>query len=407
MNPIQKIFTKEDKVTDGFQYEFTVAEDGLYMIEIIASAKSWLQNLLRVKFGDDNLTLTIDGIEFRKLNNKKGLFDGEVAWNGNNLKGLQKTNVFVLYVSAGSHIIKFLVDKKPIVKSIRIYSVNGQIDYIPTDNNPAEDGESRQWITVTLLNLALQNIKINAVAKKYEGERDRDDLKLIIDGDIQFNEDISNKKYKYWYWAGNFLNGKEKEFNKNFSKPMGLHYIELWADRRPELKSINLDLGLPNQNVEDTKNSKRIPTVDDPKWTGDFDDDTEQMILARALWGEARNKSRKTKIGVAWSIKNRLGRSKKWDSYHHIILAPSQYSAFWEKPPDDSNVQALQAPLMHSYDTQKWKETYQIAAEVMSGSISDPTGGATHYYDDSIQAPFWATKENFIIKLENIFFHRL
>ncbi|MFH1048731.1 MAG: hypothetical protein V1732_03645, partial [Patescibacteria group bacterium] len=60
---------------------FEIPEDGIYFIEIIASAKSWWQNLKSLKsfFNDDDLAVKIDDIEFPKLNGKKGLFDGEAA----------------------------------------------------------------------------------------------------------------------------------------------------------------------------------------------------------------------------------------------------------------------------------------------------------------------------------------
>lgn len=414
MEPVQKIFTKEDKIKDGYEYEFNVTEDGLYLIEIIASAKSWWQNLLKIKFGDDDLTVKIDGIDFPKLNGKAGLFDGEVAWNGNNLKGLSKTNVFVVNLSVGVHMVTFLSDKSPILKSIKICSVNNKISYVPTDNNPAEDGDRRQWMTVIMVDLSLKNIAIKAIARNHPDQNDHDDIKLSIDSEAQLNEDKDNKSHRYWYWSGKILNGEEKEFKKEINKPKGFHYIEFWADRTPEIKSINLHLGLNNESGSG-ENEKRIPTVDDPEWTEDpsFNDDTEQMILARAIWGEARNTSREARIAVAWSIKNRLGTRRERDSYHHILLAPSQYSCFWEKPPKDFNLQALRSPLKNKNnpnDYAKWKETYEIAGQVISGEINDSTNGANHYYDDDIlnwpdsKVPDWVKNGKVILKIGRLNF---
>ncbi|MBI5306352.1 hypothetical protein HZB04_02095, partial [Candidatus Wolfebacteria bacterium] len=77
----QEQFNKQLK--EEFYYFFDIEESGLYLIKISASAKSWLQNLIKFIsfFKDDDLTVKIDGAEFPKLNGKKGLFDGEVAWN--------------------------------------------------------------------------------------------------------------------------------------------------------------------------------------------------------------------------------------------------------------------------------------------------------------------------------------
>lgn len=400
-------------VKNNFNYNFETPEDGVYFIEIIASAKSWWQNFkeLRNFFNDDDLTLKIDSIEFPKLDGRRGLFDGEVAWNGNNLKGLSKTNVFIINLSMGTHTLTFLVDQKPTLKSIKINKINDAINYIPEDNNPAEDGDRRQWMMVVLADLPLKNLSVRAIARSYPGQNDKDDLKLIIDGEIQLNENEADKKHKYWYWSGKILDGQGKEFNKELSRAKGTHYIELWADRMPEIKAIKINF--ESDSETGGENTKRIPTVDDPEWTGDFNDDTEQMILARAIWGESRSESKEARIAVAWSIKNRLRTKDKRDSYHHILLDPSQYSCFWEKPPKDYNLQALRSPLKTTTnvnDHAKWNETYKIAGQIMNEGISDPTKGANHYYDDSIlnrpvsEIPDWIKNGKVILKIGRLNF---
>ena len=72
---------------------------------------------------------------------------------------------------------------------------------------------------------------------------------------------------------------------------------------------------------------QRIPTVNDPEvnyhqdGTPNFNDDLEQMILARAIFGEARGESKKGKIGVGWGIRNRANNPGWWgNSYHTVIL---------------------------------------------------------------------------------------
>lgn len=405
METIQKIFAKEDEVEN---FTFDISEEGLYLIEVIASAKSWWQNLkeLRNFFNDDDLTLKIDNIEFPKLNGKKGLFNGEVAWNGNNLKGLSKTNVFIINLSVGTHSLTFLVDQKPTLGSIKINKINDAINYIPENNNPAEDGDRRQWMVVVLADLPLKNLSVKAIARSYPGQDDKDDLKLIINGKIQLNENEADKKHKYWYWSGKLLNGQEKEFSKELNEAKGTHYIELWADRMPEIKAIKINL--ESDSETGGENTKRIPTVDDPEWTGDFNDDTEQMILARAIFGEARNMllSDETRIAVGWSIRNRVGDSRWGNTYWEVILQKKQYSAFSE---GDGNWGYVKNPLFknNAVDKQAWENCYKIAGQVINGGVNDPTGGANHYYDESMDAPAWATEDNFKIKIDTIFFHRL
>ena len=238
----QKKFNKIIK--EDLSHTFEAKEKGLCLIEIIASCKSWKQNLIKFIsfFKDDDLTVKIDDKEFPKLNGKRGLFDGEVAWNGNNLKGLLKTNIFSMHLKKGEHIIHFLADQKPYLKSIKISMVENleKIIYIPTENNPAEDSNRRQWINFTLVDLPIKQLNIKASANSYVGEDD-DDIKLIINGEIQKN--TTDKSHKYWYWCGRALKGKEKEFDKKIDLKQSTHYIELWADRKPFLNKIEIKFG--------------------------------------------------------------------------------------------------------------------------------------------------------------------
>ncbi|MFA6973682.1 MAG: cell wall hydrolase [Parcubacteria group bacterium] len=385
---------------ENYNYHFEVPEDGAYFIEIIASAKSWWQNTRGLKsfFRDDDLAVKIDGMEFPKLNGKKGLFDGEAAWNGNNLKGSSKSNFFIINLNQGNHTLEFLAEKNPILERVAIFKIDGaEINYIP-ENNSAQDGNRRQWITVIPASIGLKKLNIKASAKVYPESRDEDDLKIIIDGEIQQNE--TNKSHKNWYWCGRVLRGEEKEFNQQLNWEGGLHYIELWADRMPALVSLNLILDTPG-DLE-----KRIPTVDEPEWTGDFNDDTEQMILARAIFGEARSLSNQGKIAVGWCIKNRVNDTRWGNTYHEVILEKTQFSAFNES---DKNYDFVKNPLIDEGQKNAWLECYEIADKIVENAVSDPTNGANHYFSDYIEPPYWTKASNaeFMIKIGNTLFYEL
>lgn len=392
------------KIKKTYNYAFEISENGTYLIETIASAKSWWQNLKEFKsfFQDDDLAVKIDNLEFPKLNKKKGLFDGEVAWNGNNLKGLSKTSIFVINLSKGAHTLEFLSDQEPILESVAIFENNEtEINYVPGENNPAQDGDRRQWMTMIPINIALKNLSITASANKNQGSNDDDDIKLLVDGVIQTNE--TEKSHKNWFWCGRVLNKAEKEFNQILNLESDLHYIELWADRKPFLKSIKLSL---NDQMAPEESKKRIPTADDPEWTGNFNDDTEQMILARAIFGEARSLSEEGKIAVGWSIKNRVNDSRWGDTYHEVILAPHQYSAFNEW---DDNLVYVKNPFVKETQKKSWYECYGIAGKIMRDGVRDPTDGANHYFSDFIDSPYWTKSDNaeFKLKIENTLFYDL
>jgi len=230
------------------EYDFDIVEDGLYFIEIIASAKNWLQNWKRL-FDDDDLAVKIDDIKFPKLNGKAGLLNGETAWNGNNLKGLKKINVFIVHLESGQHKIQLIADQNPCLESIKISKMENEnrVEYAPADENKqAQDGNNRQWINFVFTDLPIKNIKISAKAEKRE--KDRDDIKLIIDGAIQENAD--SEYFKNWYWYGSLDDGEEKTYEKEVNLQKGLHYIELWADRMPTLKEVKIVLEEHEENKD-------------------------------------------------------------------------------------------------------------------------------------------------------------
>lgn len=150
------------------------------------------------------------------------------------------------------------------------------------------------------------------------------------------------------------------------------------------------------------------PAVDNPKWTGNFRDDSPEMILARAIFGEARGTSNEAKVAVAWVIRNRLEdpRQRWGNTYHDVILKEDQFSAFNQR---DLNRDFVENPLHTGTpgDKKAWLKCYEIAAQVISGEISDPTHGANHYYDGSISNPSWATQSSFKTKIGPFYFHEL
>lgn len=279
------------------------------------------------------------------------------------------------------------------------------------------NGNNRQWITLVLNNLPLKNLYINA---KAGGEsRDRDDIKLIIDGEIQKNPSNKSPKYTDWYWAGNLLAGQPETFNEELNLSAGLHYIELWADKMPALEKIRIVLEEKKKEAEEDQKileetqepQKRIPTVDNPEWTGDFNDDTEQMILARAIFGEARNTllSDEARFAVGWTIRNRVEMQTWWGkNYHEVILKPDHYSCFTKT---DKNYKLVADPLSAKsiVDKKTWPKCYEIAGKILNNEISDPVNGATCYHDISISQERFTTKDvpgaKFIKKIDRLMFY--
>lgn len=126
-----EIFNK--KISENFDHEFEIEEDGLYVIEIIASCKSWLQNLIKFTsfFKDDDLAIKIDNIEFSKLNGKRGLFDGEAAWNGNKKASMSLKNYTYKGISGEEDYNRF---DREIIESVAEWNNEFlEQDYPPTE----------------------------------------------------------------------------------------------------------------------------------------------------------------------------------------------------------------------------------------------------------------------------------
>jgi hypothetical protein len=133
-----------------------------------------------------------------------------------------------------------------------------------------------------------------------------------------------------------------------------------------------------------------IPTVDNPKWTGNFNDDTDQMILARMIFGEARSELAPDDLryAVGFVAQNRLRSGVKWwgRTYQEIITKDKQFSAFNS---EDVNRPYVEDPLHTSLsiDERAWRTAYDIAGRILRDEVEDNVGGANHYYSDTIPKP--------------------
>ena len=201
-NNIMKLIKQEKlnkKIVDKFDYDFILDDDGLYLIEIIASAKSWWQNLKSFKslLNDDDLALSLDRMEISTSSSNET--NARSVWHGNELKGFLKTVVTAIKLKKGKHTLSFTPDQKPYLKSIMISQPEetDKITYIPVDNNPAQKGNGRPWLSFILINLSVKDLFVSAKANK--PDRDDDDIKLIIDGETQKNSD--KKSHQDWYWC--------------------------------------------------------------------------------------------------------------------------------------------------------------------------------------------------------------
>ncbi|KKQ27906.1 MAG: hypothetical protein US42_C0004G0045 [Candidatus Magasanikbacteria bacterium GW2011_GWC2_37_14] len=380
------------KINSDYTYNFSVEEEGLYSISISATCKK--KNYLRVEIDD----LALKGLLPKSKNEH---FNIPPAWNGNELKGVLKTVVFILKLSKGKQSLKFVPKGEAEISfepEVVLLAKSGLITLFK--DLKSEERNCQPWITVALINLPLPILDASiSCQKKF---LDSDEAKLIIDGQIQKNTQTILRG-KNWFWRGWQLKGKilTSRFYPNL--PAGVHYIELWADRTPILKSLDI-LVVKEVSI------KRIPTVENPEWTGNFLDDPEEIILARLIFGEANNQPSEAKVWVGWSVINRT-KAKSWwpDNIHGVVLQIGQYDAF---KLSDRNFSKIINPLgfnnVGQSDKKSWYECYEIAEKIILGKIENPTE-ATHFHGVGVSKDWFekhqVPKGNFLKKIGDTYFY--
>ncbi len=129
-----------------------------------------------------------------------------------------------------------------------------------------------------------------------------------------------------------------------------------------------------------------------------FDDDGNETqfsnedvkFMAQTIYGEARSENLTTKKAIAWVIRNRSETKNK--TIEDIVTAKNQFDCWIEGNP---NYDATTNPEEHAskskIDKDAWEDCLSIAREVLCApKDADITNGATHYFDSSIELPYWA-----------------
>lgn len=126
----------------------------------------------------------------------------------------------------------------------------------------------------------------------------------------------------------------------------------------------------------------------------------QEVLLALLIWREARGESEEAQIAVACTVRERVKRPSWWGhNWIEVITKKWQYSSI--AAPND-----LQLILYPAAADKEFAMALRIANEVIGGVIESVAAGATHYFDDSISAPAWATAEKFVRKIGRLNFYR-
>jgi len=222
---------------------FFVPEKGVYLIQISAVSRS--ENQIGGS-DDEDLRVEIDGRAFPLLSNPTRLFDSPAAFSGGATKGLSKTVFFLMWLEFGPHQIELFPDIAATLKSVDVFHI-GQEPKLSslnlTERYQAEDGDGRDWLTFVLVDTSLDSFWLELTLKRRF--RDSDDVKVILDDTVKKNH--AKIHQKLWFFIASLIGGEKQNYTFETQLPLGLHYLELWADRSPTLETIKfIDLFFKN-----------------------------------------------------------------------------------------------------------------------------------------------------------------
>jgi N-acetylmuramoyl-L-alanine amidase len=124
-------------------------------------------------------------------------------------------------------------------------------------------------------------------------------------------------------------------------------------------------------------------------------------FLALTIWREARGEPREVQIAICWCIINRVRRPAWWGhDISSVLFKKWQFSSLTD--PGDR-----QLTTWPDADDKSWQQCLDVAECVVKLTPPNPVPGADSYYDISIQAPKWATKETFVKQIGRVRFYNL
>jgi spore germination cell wall hydrolase CwlJ-like protein len=131
----------------------------------------------------------------------------------------------------------------------------------------------------------------------------------------------------------------------------------------------------------------------------------DKAIATMTVYCEASSEDHTARLGVAWCLVNRLRSARFGDTISEVCLKRLQFSSWDQDQRDNFNLRrAARCP-----DTDPvMLDCGQAFDEALSGSVPDPTHGATHYFDASIinNPPAWSVGAIQTVRLGRLLFWR-
>ena len=112
--------------------------------------------------------------------------------------------------------------------------------------------------------------------------------------------------------------------------------------------------------------------------------ESNEIILARMLFGEGRGVSVGERIAIGFTPINRFKNSEA-KSLAEVILSPKQYSCF-NFTPENPNLKKVLNP--EKYNIKAWEKSLRISEAILEGEYDYVNFGPTHYHRKDIK-PKW------------------
>ena len=107
---------------------------------------------------------------------------------------------------------------------------------------------------------------------------------------------------------------------------------------------------------------------------------SERELLARMIFGEARNCIFDEKIWIGLTPINRINDGKKYtgqDSIKNILLKPKQYDCFDIRRTNRENYKKIIHP--EKYEPKAWEESLFVSTIILNDGLNYPNYRQTHY----------------------------
>lgn len=131
------------------------------------------------------------------------------------------------------------------------------------------------------------------------------------------------------------------------------------------------------------------------------------QVLTATIDGEGESEPLIGKQAIAASIMNRVALAHVHPHFgggtvRGACLAHEQYDC-WLPGPDHDRIMALDL----ANPSPALQECMTVADDALAGTLADPTGGGTYYYDPAeVEAPTWTQGATFCGKFGNQLFYK-